>query len=188
MKTKKINFNSILKYFALFFLFLVLANANINGLSPFIYALFFACLYVGLDEKLTAIFALSSAVIVDFSLQTFFVAISSIAVGLIAFYLHKLFKRKLKLIPTFILFILSLITYFYYNFFDFKIVYFLLLGIISLYIFIVVAQVLLLRKNCFKLTLDETICFLFSFAFVELLLFLSLSAKSISTNRKISSG
>ncbi len=168
MKTKKINFNSILKYFALLFLFLCLANANINNISPFIYALFFACLYVGLDEKLTAIFALSSAVIVDFSLQTFFVAISSIAVGLIAFYLHKLFKRKLKLIPTFILFILSLITYFYYNFFDFKIVYFLLLGIISLYIFIVVAQVLLLRNNCFKLTLDETICFLFSFALLGL--------------------
>ena len=80
MKTKKINFNFILKYFALFFLFLVLANANFNNLSPFVYALFFACIYVGLDEKLTAIFTVVSASLTDLKLETFFVAFNELIV------------------------------------------------------------------------------------------------------------
>ncbi len=164
MKTKKINFNYILKYFALFFLFLVLSNAKINNLSPFIYALFFACLYVGVDEKLSALFTLSSAVIIDFSLQTFFIAITVVATGLIIFYFHKIIKKKIKLITIFIFYLISLATYIYYNFFNFYIIYYILLGLISLYVFIVVCQVTILRKNCFKLTLDESICFLFLIA------------------------
>ena len=169
MKTKKINYNTILKYFALFFLFMVLANAKINDLSPFVYALFFACLYVGLNEKLTAAFTLISATIISPSLQTFFVALTVVGVGLVCFYLHMLIKKKIHLITIFLTFVLSLITYFYYNFNNFShLIYFCLMGIISLYVFIVVNQVMCLRKNCFKLTLDESICFLFTIALLGL--------------------
>ena len=41
-----------------------------------------------------------------------------------------------------------------------------MLGLICLFVFITVLQVLLLRKNCFKLTLDESICFLFVLALI----------------------
>ena len=43
-----------------------------------------------------------------------------------------------------------------------------LLGLICLFVYIIVLQVLFLRKNCFKLTLDESVCFLFSIATIGL--------------------
>ena len=40
-KTKKINSKFILKYMALFFVSLLLANARVSGVSPFLFAFFF---------------------------------------------------------------------------------------------------------------------------------------------------
>jgi hypothetical protein len=73
------------------------------------------------------------------------------------------------LITNFIAYIISLVTYIYYNYKDFKnLILYIILGLICLFVFIVVLQVLLLRKNCFKLTLDESICFLFALALLGL--------------------
>lgn len=158
----KINSKYIIKYLAVFFVCLVLANAKINNLSPFIYAFFFACLYVGFDEKLLAIFTLASATAVCPTLENFFVALTVGAVGLVVFYVHRLMKKKIHLATIFISFVLSLVTFIYYNHNDIKeLIFYILLGAICLYVFIIVMHVLLLRKNCFKLTLDESICFLF---------------------------
>lgn len=159
----KVNSKYIIKYLAVFFVCLVLANAKVNNLSPFVYAFFFACLYVGFDEKLLAVFTLASAVAVSPSLETFFVALTVVAVGLVVFYIHRLMKKKIYLATIFVSFILSLVTYAYYNHADVKnLIFYFLLGVICLYVFIIVMHVLLLRKNCFKLTLDESICFLFA--------------------------
>lgn len=169
VEVKKSGFLSVAKYCALFFVCLVLSNAKVNGISPFLFAFLFACVYVGLEEKVMAAFVLGSAVIVDFSLQAFLIAITSVAVCLINYYIHRLAKHKIKLITNFCVYLVSLATYVYYNYTNVWLLCgYLILGLISLYIFTVVCQVMVLRKNCFKLTLDESVCFLFAVALLGL--------------------
>lgn len=169
MKIKKFDFNIILKYVSLGFVCLILANAKISNLSPFLFAFYFACLFVGVDEKLISIFVLLSGVAFNFSIENFLVCTTVVFVGLIIFYIHKFMKRKMVLITSFLSFLISNATYIYYNYQNFKhIIFFLLLGLICEYVFITVLQVMFLRKNCFKLTLDESICFLFAIASIGL--------------------
>lgn len=169
MKIKLINKQIIFKYLTIFLFCLLFANAKVGTLNPFLFAYFFACLYVGVDEKLIAVFTLLSSTAVDWSLQNLYISLTVVATGLICFYIHKLIKRKMKLPVVFVAFIISLATYMYYNFFNLEMLaYYISLGLISLFIFIVVLQVCLLRKNCFKLTLDEGISFLFAVAIVGL--------------------
>lgn len=166
---KNINLKILLKYITIFFVAVILSQASINGLSPFVFAFFIACLYVCLDEKLCAIFTMLASIISSPTLENFLISLTVVAVGLIAFYIHKFAKRKIALLTTFAIFLISLTTYIYYNYSNFtNLICYILLGIISLFVFVVVLQVLLLRKNCFKLTLDETICFLFSVALIGL--------------------
>lgn len=166
---KRIDYKFILKYLALFFLILVLGEAEVKGLSPFLYAFFFACLYVGAEEKLCAVFTLASALLHNLSLENFLTTITVIGVGLIVFYILKLTKKKMNLWITFGAFLISLVTKIYYSWGDvLNAVYFVLLGVICLYVFIVVMQVISLKKNYFKLTLDESICMLFIIAVVGL--------------------
>lgn len=165
MKIKKLNFNNVLKYFALCFVCLILAQAKISGLSPFLFAFYFACLYVCVDEKLISAFTLLSGITTSFSLENFLVNVTVVAVGLIIFYIHKFSKRKIHLATIFVSFLLGNVTYIYYNYLRYKhVIAFLLLGLVCLFVYITVLQVMFLRKNCFKLTLDESVCFLFAIA------------------------
>ncbi|MCQ2555827.1 MAG: SpoIIE family protein phosphatase [Clostridia bacterium] len=164
MKTK-FSLKNILKYVTLLFVCLVLSVAQVSGLSPFVYAFFFACLFVGVDEKLLAAFTLGSAWVANPTLPTFFVALTFVATGLVVFYFCKLIKTRFNLAATFISFVLSFVTYVYYHLTEVEhLIYFAMLAVISLWAFIVVLQVAFLRKNCFKITLDESICFLYFIA------------------------
>lgn len=163
---KRLTYKYILKYLATFFIMLVLSRANVDGMSPFIYAFFFACMFVGLDEKLSAIFCICSAVASSLSLETFLIAISSVGVGLITYYIHRLMKRDIHIITLICGLLVSFVTHFYYNHNLRDIIFFSVLGVISLFVFINVLHVLILRKNCFKITLDESICFLFAIALI----------------------
>lgn len=165
MKNVKFNSNYIIKNVAIFFACLVFANAQVVGLSPFLYAFFFACLFVGFNEKLLSVFVLSSAVVVNLSLQTFFIALACVATGLIIYYIFRLIKKRMGIWWVFGSFLISQSVYGYYNYQNIKhLIFYILLGLVCLFVFIVVMQVLLLRKNCFKLTLDESICFMFAIA------------------------
>ena len=165
MRIKRINFNQLLKYLTLGFVCLILSLAKVNGLSPFLFAFFFACLYVGLDAKVVSAFTLLGSVISGFELEKFLVAVTVVAVGLILYYVCFFMKRKMPLIANFVVFLFANITYIYYNFQQFKhLIFYLLLGLVCLYVYITVLQIMLLRKNCFKLTLDEGVCFLFALA------------------------
>ena len=164
---KRFSYKAILKYIALYFVCLIFANAKVGELSPFLFAFYFALLFVGIDEKISGIFVLTSAMLINPTLENFFVSITVVAVGIINFYIHRFSKRKINLITNFIAYLVSLVTYIYYNYLDFKnLIFYILLGLICLFVFITVLQVLLLRKNCFKLTLDESICFLFVLALI----------------------
>ncbi|MBR1987757.1 MAG: SpoIIE family protein phosphatase [Clostridia bacterium] len=168
-KLKKVDSNYILKYLVLFFACVVLGQAEINKLSPFLFALFFAGIYVGLDEKLLGVFVLSSALLKRCSLESFFTAITVIAVGIIQKYVFRLTKRKMPLWSVFLGYFISLVTYIYYNYLHtFDLFVYISLGMVCLFVFISVLHVLCLRKNCFKLTLDESICFLFFIALIGL--------------------
>ncbi len=166
MKTKTINTFIILKYVALFFLMLILARAEIYELSPFCYAFFFASIFVGIDEKLSAIFCLCATLINRPSLESLLIAISCIGVGLIMFYIHRLIKRKIHLSCLISCLILSFVTQFYYYHEISSIIIFSTLAVISLFVFINVLHVIILRKNCFKISLDESICFLFTITLI----------------------
>ena len=96
MVKSKISYKLVLKYLALFFVCLVLSNGNINGISPFLFAFYFAGLYAGVDEKLLSAFTLASAVAVDVSLPSFYSALTVVAVGLVVFYFHKIIKMLIK--------------------------------------------------------------------------------------------
>ncbi len=165
MKIKKINYINVLKYITLFFVCLILSQANISELSPFLFAFYFACLFVGVNEKLISAFCLLTGIINSFTLENFLVSITVVAIGLIVFYIHRFSKRKINLFTILFSFVVSCVTYVYYNFNNFKHwIFFVLLGLICLFVFINVLQVLFLRKNCLKLTLDESVCFLFTIA------------------------
>ena len=165
MKIKKICYGHVLKYFALGFVCLILAQAEISGLSPFLFAFYFACLYVCVDEKIIAGLTLLSGMSVGLSLENFLVNVTVVAVGLIVFYIHKFSKHKIHLVTIFISFLIGCVTYVYYNYARYRhLIAFLLLGLVCLFVYISVLQVMFLRKNCFKLTLDESICFLFAIA------------------------
>ncbi len=167
MKIKGNSKKFVLKYIAIFFVCIVFAKAQINGLSPFLLAFFFAGIYVGFEEKLLAIFTLSSALAVSPTINSLLINITSIAVGLIVFYIFKFSKKPIPLYMIFISYLLGLITYIYFNYTEFlRLLYYVALGLICLYVFIVVAHALAFRKNCFKLTLNEAICFLFSIAII----------------------
>ena len=165
MKIKSNSWKFILKYIVVFFVCLVFAKAEINYISPFLIAFFFAGIYVGFEEKLLSIFVLSSALAVNPTLNSLLINITAVAVGLILFYIYKFSKRPIPLYMIFLGFMLGIVTYIYFNHSNFlHLLYYIALGLICLYIFIIVLHVILLRKNCFKLTLNESICFLFSIA------------------------
>ena len=167
MKIKGNSKKFVLKYIAVFFVCLVLAKAQLNDLSPFLLAFFFAGIYVGFEEKLLSIFALTAALAVSPTLNSLLINITAIAIGLIVFYIYKFSKKPIPLYLIFISYLLGLSTYFYFNYNVFlSLLYYIALGLICLYVFIIVLHVLLLRKNCFKLTLNESICFLFAIAIV----------------------
>lgn len=165
MKIKSNSWKFVLKYIVVFFVCLVFAKAEINYISPFLIAFFFAGIYVGFEEKLLSIFVLSSALAVNPTLNSLLINITAVAVGLILFYIYKFSKRTIPLYMIFLGFMLGIVTYIYFNHSNFlHLLYYIALGLICLYIFIIVLHVILLRKNCFKLTLNESICFLFSIA------------------------
>ena len=116
MLKKKFDYSLLLKYVSLFFVCLIFANAKLGEISPFLYAFYFALLYVGIDEKVSALFVLSSSFVVSSTLESFFVDITVVAVGLINLYIHRLCKKKMFLVTNFIAYLISLVTYIYYNY------------------------------------------------------------------------
>lgn len=169
MKIKKISLNNVLKYLFLGFICLTLSVSRLGELSPFIFAFFFACLYVGINEKIISGLILIGVLFSSFTLESFFIGISFVASGLILYYIYYFIKKKISLISLAVTYLISNITYVYYNFNRFyHLISFLILGLICLFVYITVLQVMILRKNCFKLTLDESICFLFAIASIGL--------------------
>lgn len=167
MKVKKIDNKIVLKYCAIVVVSLILANAQISNLNPFLFALFFATIYAGLNEKFMAISTIVCSVIVLPSLENFFVVITIVFSALLNFYIHKLIKKQIGLISVALSYLVGLTTFIYYNILNWQyIILYAILGLLSIFIFIIVLQVCLIRKNCFKLTLDESICFLFFCAIV----------------------
>lgn len=169
MKIKKINNKIILKYISIFLVCLILGQAELGVLNPFLFAFFFACLFVGVDEKLISIFTMIGGVLNEISLSNFFVYLTVVFVGLVVYYTHRLMKKRIHLISLFFSFLVSCATYIYYNFFELKKwILFLSLGLVTLLCFVVALQVVFLKKNCFKLTLDEKVCLMFSLAVIAL--------------------
>ena len=155
MKIKKINKNNLIKYCLICFACLIFANAKIGILTPFLFSFFFAGLYVGLNEKIFSIFVFASSMLITPTLENFFITLTVVAVGIIVLYVHKLFKKSYFLPTNILTYIVSLVTFIYYNISNLKfVVVYIILGVVFLFVSVVVLQVLFIRKNCLKLTLD----------------------------------
>ena len=166
MKIKKF---IIFKYFLLCLICFIFSSAQIGNLNPFLFAFFFAGLYVGINEKFLAVIVMAFSMLNNLTLNNLFISLTVVAVGLVVLYVHKLFKRNYFLPTNIIAFVLSLLTFMYYNYNN--LVYVLLyvvLGVIFLFVSVVVLQILFIRNNCLKLTLDESICFMFFLSIVGL--------------------
>lgn len=165
MKTK-LNIQFILQYITIFFFMLVLANADLMGCSPFCYAFFYALMFVGFNEKLSAVFCMASVLTLSPTLESVLIAVSVVAVGLIMYYIHRLSKREIHIATLICGYLLSFVTEFYYNHSVKYVLFFSTLAIISLFVFINILQVLSIRKNCFRVTLDESVCFMFAIGLI----------------------
>ena len=107
MKIKKINSNIFLKYLSLAFVFIILSLARVGNYSPFLYAMFFACVFVGLNEKVVAGYTLVAGSIFSFELTSFLITLTVVFVGLVMFYIHKFAKKNMNIITVFVSYLIS---------------------------------------------------------------------------------
>ena len=150
MKIKKIYKDNLIKYCLILFVCLVFANAKIGEINPFLYAFFFSGLYVGLNEKIFSVFVLGSSMLITPTLEIFFTTLTVVAVGVIVLYVHKLFKKSYYLPTNILTYIVSLVTFMYYNLANIKfIVVYIILGVVSLFVCIVVFAFWFCCINCF---------------------------------------
>ena len=87
-------YKNALKYISLIFICLVLANARVLNTSPFLFPFLFACVYVGIDEKIVSAIGIGTYLLVSPTLENLYIVLASVSVMLICFYIHKLLKRK----------------------------------------------------------------------------------------------
>lgn len=165
--TKKINNKLFLKYFFTFLLIIILSQAKIYDCNPFTIALLFALMWTGFSLPIVSAEYLFSSLLFDFSLESLYISITTIFVLFAVFFFHKKLKQPMNLPVVSLYAMISQITYIYYCFLNqmaiAKIVVFLVLIVISLCLFSSVFQVALLRGIYYKLTLNESIAFVYLF-------------------------
>ena len=169
MKIKSLNKSIVFKYFLIGVVCFIFSCSSVGNFNPFLFAFFFAGLYVGLNEKILSVFVLLFSMLKNSTLNNIFITITVVAVGIVVLYIHKLFKKSYFLPTNIITFVLSLVTFVYYNHTNLMyVVLYIILGVVFLFASVVVLQVLFVRNNCLKLTLDESICFMFFLAVIGL--------------------
>lgn len=167
LNTKKINFKLIFKYFLIFLLIIILFNAEIYKSLPFAPALLFALMWTGFNVFVISFEYLVSSLIFDLSLENLYVTITVIFVLIAVYILHKKLKRPMNLPVVSIYCIIAQITYLYYCFANSvaigRVVAFLTLLVVAFCLYSTMFKVALLRGLYYKLTLNETISYMFLF-------------------------
>lgn len=167
LNTKKINSKLFFKYLFIFLLIIILFNAKIYSISPFVTALLFALMWTGFNVFAISFEYLITSLVFDLSLENLYVTVTTVFVLIAVYFLHKKLKQPMNIPVVSVYCVLSQITYLYYCFAGNvaigKVIAFLFLLLTSFCLYSNVFQVALLRGLYYKLTLNEIISYIFLF-------------------------
>ena len=172
----KVNFIIFIKYVIIFLLLLISSFANIkNCIYPFAFGLYFAFLWCEQDLFVLSGFYILINYITYFSLNNLLVSLFTVYIAIMAFLLHKKFKKPIKVWLLCIYAFVSKLFSFYYIFNNSQqIVYNVIgifLGILFMLACIKIFKYILVRGVALKLTVDEWV----SIGFILIVLSLGLS-------------
>lgn len=153
---------SLGKYLGIFLLFFVLMSANIQGLHPFAFGMFFALVWCNQKIYILAPLYILSGVLVFGTVEHIIIDSVTVGVFLIAYFLHFRFRKPLNRVLIGCYAFLS----------QFAMLYFasgvpeslwqalitLILGIICMYCYLNILQSLLLKGVRRKYCIDEIVC------------------------------
>jgi len=161
MKKIKINKINLIKYFLIFVMFLVLANARGYSVSPFVVGALFALMWCGLYLPVIAGEYLLANIILMNKVADMYCAITTVFVLIVVYFIHKRIKKPMNVVLVSAYTLLSQVVSLYYiysvgGWLDCLI--FSTIVAVFLYVCMSVFQVVVLRGWFYKLTLDETVC------------------------------
>ena len=170
---KKINYILILKYILFLALFFVLWKAGIkNNIYPFAIGLFVALCWCNQNVFLTSAVFCLSGYLASFSLSNLFVCLCLSGVIILAFCLHRLIKKPIKIWLLAIYQVVGEGLIIYYNYSVKENLISAIISIIVSVIFMIacikILKVLLVRGIGLKLTIDEIICLCFFLGAISL--------------------
>lgn len=159
----------ISKYFCFLLLFYILNCANIQGIHPFAFGLFFALVWCNQKIYILAPLYLLASFLCFGSLEHLIIDLITVGVFLIAFFLHYKFKKRLNPILIGMYAFLSQFGLLYTSSQDpyllWNAILTLIIGLICLYAYLHLFQGIALKGIRRKYTLDEIVCFaVFAFA------------------------
>lgn len=151
-----------IRLFLYFVLFIILGMAEIfNGIHPFYIGLFVALVYCRQNMLLLAPLYIVAMLITDFSWQTFVLAISPVLIIGLGYYLHYLFKRRLKIWHIMLYAFISQIPAFFIYGTSYQIIIDTLIRLSLSQVFtlssIIICYAVLVRGLRYRLTIDEAL-------------------------------
>jgi len=160
----KSNKKEIVVYLILGLCTLLLANANVVGvIYPFCYSFLFALLYLKRNAIVMSLVYFIANIIVNPSLQTVIICVSTISVYLVLMLSAKLLKKSVNFVSTLIFSLLSQLGYIYFNISSLEqvlsTIIYLVVGTIFLYVCIQCFNAIFFRGISSRFTTDESICF-----------------------------
>jgi len=154
----KINYKLLFKYLFIYIIFYLLSRAEFCNVSPFLVAIYFALMWTGFNLFATSFGFCAFSLIKDFSLENIYITITVVAVLFFCYIFHKKLKLSMNIVLVGVYALISNVTYFYYSFSVgaiLELVCYILVLLISLYLYVLVFQTAILRGFYYKLTINE---------------------------------
>lgn len=161
---KNIDKKIILKYFLMFLIMSILSGAKIFSTNPFLTASLFAFMWTGFNVITISACYFFVSLMYEFGLNNLYITLVVLLVMLTSYFVHKKLKKPMNLMLISIYLLISQTCFIYYALASldlWQIVFYMLLLLISLYLFVLVFQVSILRGLFYRLTLSEACAFVY---------------------------
>ena len=162
----KINYKSICKYLIIYIIFYLLSKSCLCEVSPFLVACYFALMWTGFKLVPTTFGFCLFSILRDISLENLYITITVVSVLVFSYLFHKKLKLPMNMVLVGIYAVLANVTYFYYSYSLESIAQigcFVLLLLISLYLYVLIFQTTILRGFYYKLTINEVLALVYLF-------------------------
>ena len=164
MRTKNKSIIFATKYLSIFLLFYVFSKATIFGVCPFAIALLFALMWTGFNVCVISFEFFAISMLNSFSLSNLYVNLVIVFVLLVVYFLHCKIKKPMNVWLVAFYMLLSLSCFLYYMLIAkeyLAVAVFLILLYVSFFMYALAFQVTILRGLYYKLTLNESISFVY---------------------------